>query len=113
MKANGSELVGGGERGNPQECAAREILRRRALEQSQFWKGLLPFRSLPRFGLSTLRSLAQIWGRTDRGNEGTWVGALWSSPLKTNLGRDHTFVEWLLEDKPFFSAMFTWVATAC
>ena len=100
------------ERGEtPQECAAREILEETGLKAKPVLKGIITFPEFtPDLDLYTyVFKVTEFEGELIDCNEGTleWV------PYDEVLGKptwegDHTFVEWLLEDKPFFSAKFVY-----
>jgi len=82
------------ERGEtPQECAAREIFEETGLRAKPVLKGII--------------TLTDFEGELIECNEGTLEWVPYDQVLsKPTWEGDHTFVEWLLEDKPFFSAMF-------
>ena len=98
------------ERGEtPQECAAREILEETGLVAKPVLKGIITF---PEFtpdldGYTYVFKVTEFEGELIECNEGTLEWVPYDQVLsKPTWEGDHTFVEWLLEDKPFFSAMF-------
>ena len=98
------------ERGEtPQECAAREIFEETGLRAKPVLKGIITF---PEFTPDLDRytyvfKVTDFEGELIECNEGTLEWVPYDQVLsKPTWEGDHTFVEWLLEDKPFFSAMF-------
>ena len=100
------------ERGEtPQECAAREILEETGLKAKPVLKGVITF---PEFTLDLdwytyVFKVTEFEGDLIDCNEGTLEWVPYDEVLsKPTWEGDHTFVEWLLEDKPFFSAKFVY-----
>ena len=100
------------ERGEtPQECAAREILEETGLKAKPVLKGVFTF---PEFtpnldGYTYVFKVTEFEGELIDCNEGTLEWVPYNQVLsKPTWEGDHTFVEWLLEDKPFFSAKFVY-----
>lgn len=100
------------ERGEtPQECAVREILEETGLKVNPVLKGVITF---PEFtpGLdwcTYVFKVTEFEGDLIECNEGTLEWVPYDEVLsKPTWEGDHTFVEWLLEDKPFFSAKFVY-----
>lgn len=100
------------ERGEtPQECAAREILEETGLKAKPVLKGIITF---PEFTLNLdwytyVFKVTEFEGELIDCNEGTLEWVPYDQVLsKPTWEGDHTFVEWLLEDKPFFSAKFVY-----
>ena len=98
------------ERGEtPQECAAREILEETGLVAKPDLKGII---TIPEFTpdldwYTYVFKVTEFEGELIECNEGTLEWVPYDQVLsKPTWEGDHTFVEWLLEDKPFFSAMF-------
>ena len=98
------------ERGEtPQECAAREIFEETGLRAKPVLKGII---TLPEFTpdldwYTYVFKVTEFEGDLIECNEGTLEWVPYDQVLsKPTWEGDHTFVEWLLEDKPFFSAMF-------
>ena len=100
------------ERGEtPQECAAREILEETGLKAKPVLKGIITFPEFtPDLDWYTYVFRARHFeGQVIDCNEGTleWV------PYDQVLSRpswegDHIFLTWILEQKPFFSAKFSY-----
>ena len=100
------------ERGEtPQECAAREILEETGLKAKPVLKGVITFPEFtPNHDWYTYVFRARHFeGQVIDCNEGTleWV------PYDQVLSRpswegDHIFLSWILEQKPFFSAKFSY-----
>ena len=100
------------ERGEtPQECAAREILEETGLKAKPVLKGVITF---PEFTPDSdwytyVFKVTEFEGKLIDCNEGTLEWVPYDQVLsKPTWEGDHTFVEWLLEDKPFFSAKFVY-----
>ena len=100
------------ERGEtPQECAEREILEETGLKAKPVLKGVITF---PEFTLDLdwytyVFKVTEFEGDLIDCNEGTLEWVPYDEVLsKPTWEGDHTFVEWLLEDKPFFSAKFVY-----
>lgn len=100
------------ERGEtPQECAAREILEETGLKAKPVLKGVITF---PEFTLDLdwytyVFKVTEFEGELIDCNEGTLEWVPYDEVLsKPTWEGDHTFVKWLLEDKPFFSAKFVY-----
>ena len=100
------------ERGEtPQECAAREILEETGLKAKPVLKGGI---TLPEFTpdldwYTYVFKVTEFEGDLIDCNEGTLEWVPYDEVLsKPTWEGDHTFVEWLLEDKPFFSAKFVY-----
>ncbi|KXT78704.1 Mutator mutT protein (7,8-dihydro-8-oxoguanine-triphosphatase) [Streptococcus sp. DD11] len=100
------------ERGEtPQECAAREILEETGLKAKPVLKGIITF---PEFTpdndwYTYVFKVTEFEGQLIDCNEGTLEWVPYDQVLsKPTWEGDHTFVEWLLEDKPFFSAKFVY-----
>ncbi|HGK1732845.1 Mutator mutT protein [Streptococcus pneumoniae] len=100
------------ERGEtPQECAAREILEETGLKAKPVLKGVITF---PEFTedldwYTYVFKVTEFEGDLIDCNEGTLEWVPYDEVLsKPTWEGDHTFVEWLLEDKPFFSAKFVY-----
>ena len=100
------------ERGEtPQECAAREIFEETGLKAKPVLKGIITF---PEFTPDLDRytyvfKVTEFEGDLIDCNEGTLEWVPYDEVLsKPTWEGDHTFVEWLLEDKPFFSAKFVY-----
>lgn len=100
------------ERGEtPQECAAREILEETGLKAKPVLKGVITF---PEFTqdldwYTYVFKVTEFEGELIDCNEGTLEWVPYDEVLsKPTWEGDHTFVEWLLEDKPFFSAKFVY-----
>ena len=100
------------ERGEtPQECAAREILEETGLKVKPVLKGVITF---PEFRpdldwYTYVFKVTEFEGDLIDCNEGTLEWVPYDEVLsKPTWEGDHTFVEWLLEDKPFFSAKFVY-----
>ncbi|MBP2621083.1 NUDIX hydrolase [Streptococcus panodentis] len=100
------------ERGEtPQECAAREILEETGLRAKPVLKGIITF---PEFTpdndwYTYVFKVTEFEGQLIDCNEGTLEWVPYDQVLsKPTWEGDHTFVEWLLEDKPFFSAKFVY-----
>lgn len=100
------------ERGEtPQECAAREILEETGLKAKPVLKGVITF---PEFApdldwYTYVFKVTEFEGELIDCNEGTLEWVPYDEVLsKPTWEGDHTFVEWLLEDKPFFSAKFVY-----
>ena len=100
------------ERGEtPQECAAREILEETGLKAKPVLKGVITF---PEFKpdldwYTYVFKVTEFEGDLIDCNEGTLEWVPYDEVLsKPTWEGDHTFVEWLLEDKPFFSAKFVY-----
>lgn len=87
------------ERGEtPQECAVREILEETGLKA----KPVLDW-------YTYVFKVTEFEGDLIDCNEGTLEWVPYDEVLsKPTWEGDHTFVEWLLEDKPFFSAKFVY-----
>ena len=100
------------ERGEtPQECAAREILEETGLKAKPVLKGVIPFPEVtPDLDWYTyVFKVTEFEGELIDCNEGTLEWVPYDQVLsKPTWEGDHTFVEWLLEDKPFFSAKFVY-----
>ena len=100
------------ERGEtPQECAAREILEETGLKAKPVLKGVITFPEFtPILDLYTyVFKVTEFEGELIDCNEGTLEWVPYDQVLsKPTWEGDHTFVEWLLEDKPFFSAKFVY-----
>ena len=100
------------ERGEtPQECAAREILEETGLKATPVLKGVIPFpECTPDLDWYTyVFKVTEFEGELIDCNEGTLEWVPYDEVLsKPTWEGDHTFVEWLLEDKPFFSAKFVY-----
>lgn len=100
------------ERGEtPQECAVREILEETGLKAKPVLKGVITF---PEFTLDLdwytyVFKVTEFEGDLIDCNEGTLEWVPYDEVLsKPTWEGDHTFVGWLLEDKPFFSAKFVY-----
>ena len=100
------------ERGEtPQDCAAREILEEKGLKAKPVLKGII---TLPEFTpdldwYTYVFKVTEFEGELIDCNEGTLEWVPYDQVLsKPTWEGDHTFVEWLLEDKPFFSAKFVY-----
>ena len=100
------------ERGEtPQECAAREILEETGLKAKPVLKGVI---TVPEFTpdldwYTYVFKVTEFEGELIDCNEGTLEWVPYDQVLsKPTWEGDHTFVEWLLEDKPFFSAKFVY-----
>ena len=100
------------ERGEtPQECAAREILEETGLKAKPVLKGVITF---PEFTTDLdwytyVFKVTEFEGELIDCNEGALEWVPYDEVLsKPTWEGDHTFVEWLLEDKPFFSAKFVY-----
>ena len=100
------------ERGEtPQECAAREILEETGLKAKPILKGVITF---PEFTPDSdwytyVFKVTEFEGELIDCNEGTLEWVPYDEVLsKPTWEGDHTFVEWLLEGKPFFSAKFVY-----
>ena len=100
------------ERGEtPQECAAREILEETGLKAKPVLKGVI---TCPEFTpdldwYTYVFKVTEFEGELIECNEGTLEWVPYDQVLsKPTWEGDHTFVEWLLEDKPFFSAKFVY-----
>ena len=105
-------MLGKLERGEtPQECAAREILEETGLKAKPVLKGVITF---PEFTpdldwYTYVFKVTEFEGELIDCNEGTLEWVPYDQVLsKPTWEGDHTFVEWLLEDKPFFSAKFVY-----
>ena len=100
------------ERGEtPQECAAREILEETGLKAKPVLKGVITFPEFtPDLDCYTyVFKVTEFEGELIDCNEGTLEWVPYDEVLsKPTWEGDHTFVEWLLEDKPFFSAKFVY-----
>ena len=100
------------ERGEtPQECAAREILEETGLKAKPVLKGVITFPEFtPDWDWYTyVFKVTEFEGELIDCNEGTLEWVPYDEVLsKPTWEGDHTFVEWLLEDKPFFSAKFVY-----
>ena len=100
------------ERGEtPQECAAREILEETGLKAKPVLKGVITFPEFtPNLDCYTqVFKVTEFEGELIDCNEGTLEWVPYDQVLsKPTWEGDHTFVEWLLEDKPFFSAKFVY-----
>ena len=96
------------ERGEtPQECAAREILEETGLKAKPVLKGVITFPDLDWY--TYVFKVTEFEGELIDCNEGTLEWVPYDQVLsKPTWEGDHTFVEWLLEDKPFFSAKFVY-----
>lgn len=96
----------------PQECAVREIFEETGLQVNKpLLKGIITFPDFtPHHDWYTyVFKVTEFTGELIDCDEGTleWV------PYEQVLSRptwegDHTFVSWLLENKPFFSAKFSY-----
>lgn len=100
------------ERGEtPQECAVREILEETGLKAKPVLKGVITF---PEFTADLdwytyVFKVTEFEGDLIDCNEGMLEWVPYDEVLsKPTWEGDHTFVEWLLEDKPFFSAKFVY-----
>ena len=100
------------ERGEtPQECAAREILEETGLKAKPVLKGVI---TSPEFTpdldwYTYVFKVTEFEGELIDCNEGTLEWVPYDQVLsKPTWEGDHTFVEWLLEDKPPFSAKFVY-----
>lgn len=100
------------ERGEtPQECAKREIFEETGLVAKPVLKGIITF---PDFTVghdwyTYVFKVAEFDGELIDCNEGTLEWVPYEEVLsKPTWEGDHTFVEWLLENKPFFSAKFVY-----
>ena len=100
------------ERGEtPQECAARKSSKRQGSKPSPVLKGVITF---PEFTpdldwYTYVFKVTEFEGDLIDCNEGTLEWVPYDEVLsKPTWEGDHTFVEWLLEDKPFFSAKFVY-----
>ena len=95
----------------PQECAAREILEETGLKARPVLKGIITF---PEFTpghdwYTYVFKATDFEGDLIDCNEGTLAWVPYDQVLtKPTWEGDHTFVSWLLEDKPFFSAKFAY-----
>ena len=100
------------ERGEtPQECAAREILEETGLKAKPVLKGVITFPEFtPDLDWHTyVFKVTEFEGNLIDCNEGTLEWVPYDEVLsKPTWEGDHTFVEWLLEDKTFFSAKFVY-----
>ena len=100
------------ERGEtPQECAAREILEETGLKAKPVLKGIITFPEFPPDldWYTYVFKVTEFEGELIDCNEGTLEWVPYDQVLsKPTWEGDHTFVEWLLEDKPFFSAKFVY-----
>lgn len=101
------------ERGEtPQECAAREIFEETGLKAQPVLKGVITF---PEFtpGKDWYTYVFKVTDFEGQLVEDCPEGTLEWVPYDQVLSKptwegDHTFVEWLLDDKPFFSAKFVY-----
>ena len=95
----------------PQECATREIFEETGLKAKPVLKGIITF---PEFTLDLdwytyVFKVTEFEGELMECDEGTLEWVPYDEVLsKPTWEGDHTFVEWLLEDKPFFSAKFVY-----
>ncbi|HGS2102955.1 TPA: NUDIX domain-containing protein [Streptococcus pneumoniae] len=100
------------ERGEtPQECAVREILEETGLKAKPVLKGVITFPEFtPDLDWHTyVFKVTEFEGDLIDCNEGMLEWVPYDEVLsKPTWEGDHTFVEWLLEDKPFFSAKFVY-----
>ena len=100
------------ERGEtPQECAKREIFEETGLVAKPVLKGIITF---PDFTVghdwyTYVFKVTEFDGELIDCNEGTLEWVPYEEVLsKPTWEGDYTFVEWLLENKPFFSAKFVY-----
>ena len=100
------------ERGEtPQECAIREIFEETGLKAEPVLKGVITFPEfIPDLDWYTyVFKVTEFEGDLIDCNEGTLEWVPYDEVLsKPTWEGDHTFVGWLLEDKPFFSAKFVY-----
>ena len=96
----------------PDECARREIFEETHLTVKEMdFKGMITF---PEFTpghdwYTYVFKVTEFEGELIDCNEGTLEWVPYDEVLsKPTWEGDHTFVEWLLEDKPFFSAKFVY-----
>ncbi|MGT2716229.1 NUDIX hydrolase [Streptococcus respiraculi] len=95
----------------PQECAVREIFEETGLRAKPVLKGIITFPDFtPGHDWYTyVFKATEFEGELRDCDEGTleWVpyGEVLDKPTWEG---DHTFVSWLLDDKPFFSAKFSY-----
>ncbi|MBP2623233.1 NUDIX hydrolase [Streptococcus oricebi] len=95
----------------PQACAAREIFEETGLRAKPVLKGIITF---PEFTpghdwYTYVFKATDFEGQLIDCNEGTLEWVPYEQVLsKPTWEGDHTFVSWLLEDKPFFSASFSY-----
>ncbi|MGT2800497.1 NUDIX hydrolase [Streptococcus marmotae] len=95
----------------PQECAVREIFEETGLHAKPVLKGIITF---PEFTpdhdwYTYVFKATEFEGELRDCDEGTLEWVPYEEVLdKPTWEGDHTFVSWLLDDKPFFSAKFSY-----
>ncbi|MEW4353462.1 8-oxo-dGTP diphosphatase [Streptococcus pneumoniae] len=95
----------------PQECAVREIFEETGLRAKPILKGIITF---PEFTpghdwYTYVFTATEFEGELIDCVEGTLEWVPYEEVLsKPTWEGDHTFVSWLLENKPFFSAKFSY-----
>ena len=102
------------ERGEtPQECAAREILEETGLKAKPVLKGVITFPEFtPNLDWYTyVFKVTEFEGDLIDCNEGTLEWVPYDEVLqKPSWDGDRIFLEWILENEPFFSAKFNYEA---
>lgn len=95
----------------PQECATREILEETGLKATPILRGIITF---PDFTenhdwYTYVFTATEFEGDLIECDEGTLKWVPYDEVLtKPTWEGDHTFISWLLDKKPFFSAKFSY-----
>lgn len=95
----------------PQECAVREIFEETGLRANPILKGIITF---PEFTpdhdwYTYVFTATEFEGELSECDEGTLEWVPYEEVLsKPTWEGDRTFLSWLLENKPFFSAKFSY-----
>lgn len=95
----------------PQECAVREIFEETGLRANPILKGIITF---PEFTpdhdwYTYVFTATEFEGELSECDEGTLEWVPYEDVLsKPTWEGDRTFLSWLLENKPFFSAKFSY-----
>lgn len=95
----------------PQECAVREIFEETGLQANPVLKGIITF---PEFTpdhdwYTYVFTATEFEGELGECDEGTLEWVSYEDVLsKPTWEGDRTFLSWLLENKPFFSAKFSY-----
>ncbi|MBF0786636.1 MULTISPECIES: 8-oxo-dGTP diphosphatase [unclassified Streptococcus] len=95
----------------PQECAVREIFEETGLRARPVLKGIITFPNFtPNHDWYTyVFTATEFEGELSECEEGTLEWVPYEEVLsKPTWEGDHTFVSWLLESRPFFSAKFSY-----